>query len=435
MIDQRKVLMVSVGHGGNLVANAFLQRLLLLNGVAKSGIGTYDGPNREGLEVFCDQAAQWRPRRVLVDFVQKEVTVANSATYGQLYQDAVIGNQAIGKNFAKGFLGAGRELSDSAMSTIRGRVHELGGNCVIWLMHTLGGGCGSGLGSLLLNRLAEDFPEIPRVSIAVLPGPKVSDGITEPYNATLALSHIMTSAHQMICIDNQQLYDICYGVGGNPTPTYANLNDIISGALNTLVTPLIWPAADGRRMTLENFHAALSPAMHDEATPWYERDASEIAHTLKVVSLAAWEHALPGWQDRKVGDEEMADHLAGHKMSTLASSGNGAWQTMFAVLSGPDAAPAGFASRLPQFATVVSNKAPLGMIRRSAAAGVHSGVAETFMALSDRFGTMFHRKAQLRAYTEEGLNEMAFTEAESILSNLVTAYRDAAEEGDAEEEG
>ena len=124
-------------------------------------------------------------------------------------------------------------------------------------MHTLGGGCGSGLGSLLLDRLAAEMPNVPRVSIAVLPSDKVTDSVTQAYNAGLALSHILPAANQMICIDNNQLYDICFK-GGIPTPTFADLNELISRALNTLVTPLIWPGADGQRMTLEGFHAAIS---------------------------------------------------------------------------------------------------------------------------------------------------------------------------------
>ena len=55
------------------------------------------------------------------------------------------------------------------------------------LVHGLGGGTGSGLGTLLINKMREEYPDKIMTTFSIFPSPKVSDTVVEPYNATLAL--------------------------------------------------------------------------------------------------------------------------------------------------------------------------------------------------------------------------------------------------------
>ena len=55
------------------------------------------------------------------------------------------------------------------------------------LVQGLGGGTGSGLGTLLINKMREEFPDKIITTFSIFPSPKVSDTVVEPYNATLAL--------------------------------------------------------------------------------------------------------------------------------------------------------------------------------------------------------------------------------------------------------
>ncbi len=423
MSAKRKVLLVSIGKGGNQIANTFFERLLRDNGVTAGG--SYSGPNSDGLKIFCDESKSgtWTPRRIFVDLNHENLLAANSSAYGTLHltQSSVVGSSAIDPNWAKGFHGAGSDLAEQALVAVKTNVDALQGACVIWVMHTLGGGCGSGLGSLLLDRLAEELPNVPRVSIAVLPSDKVTDSVTQTYNAGLALSHILPAANQMICIDNTQLYDICFR-GGIPTPKFADLNELISRALNTLVTPLIWPGADGKRMTLESFHEAISLAPDRKAAPWHERNAGDVAPELKVVSLAAWPHTFFRDQaTRSMSDSNMAAGLASDALSTLAPSSGGKWIKILGVLSGPGAAPAEFAASLPRAAQAVSNQAKHGETRRASAAGCHTGVSITFKDLYGKFREKFSKKAYLHWYTEEGMDESDFNTAADFLGDLARA--------------
>jgi tubulin beta len=51
---------------------------------------------------------------------------------------------------------------------------------------SLGGGTGSGLGSLLMQKIREEYPDRIMNAFSVLPSPKVSDVVVEPYNTMLS---------------------------------------------------------------------------------------------------------------------------------------------------------------------------------------------------------------------------------------------------------
>ena len=48
------------------------------------------------------------------------------------------------------------------------------------LTHSLGGGTGSGLGTLIISKIREEYPDRIMSSFSVLPSPKVSEVTVEP---------------------------------------------------------------------------------------------------------------------------------------------------------------------------------------------------------------------------------------------------------------
>lgn len=115
------------------------------------------------------------------------------------------------------------------------------------LTHSLGGGTGSGMGTLLISKIREEYPDRIMNTFSVVPSPKVSDTVVEPYNATRKNSQLqlkvctykkyvfLVSVHQLVentdetfCIDNEALYDICFRTLKLTTPTYGDLNHLVS---------------------------------------------------------------------------------------------------------------------------------------------------------------------------------------------------------------
>lgn len=85
--------------------------------------------------------------------------------------------------------------------------------------HSLGGGTGSGMGTLLISKIREEYPDRMMLTFSVFPSPKVSDTVVEPYNATLSVHQLVENADQCMVLDNEALYDICFRTLKLTTPT------------------------------------------------------------------------------------------------------------------------------------------------------------------------------------------------------------------------
>merc|ERR1711957_1152431 len=64
------------------------------------------------------------------------------------------------------------------------------------ITHSLGGGTGSGMGTLLISKIREEYPDRIMATFSVMPSPKVSDTVVEPYNATLSVHQLVEN---MMC--------------------------------------------------------------------------------------------------------------------------------------------------------------------------------------------------------------------------------------------
>ena len=66
------------------------------------------------------------------------------------------------------------------------------------------------MGTLLISKIREEYPDRIMNTYSVVPSPKVSDTVVEPYNATLSVHQLVENTDETYCIDNESLYDICY---------------------------------------------------------------------------------------------------------------------------------------------------------------------------------------------------------------------------------
>ena len=59
------------------------------------------------------------------------------------------------------------------------------------------------MGTLLISKIREEFPDRMMATFSIVPSPKVSDTVVEPYNATLSVHQLVENSDETFCIDNE----------------------------------------------------------------------------------------------------------------------------------------------------------------------------------------------------------------------------------------
>jgi len=115
------------------------------------------------------------PRSILLDLEPGTMDAARAGAFGQLFRpdNFVFGHSGAGNNWAKGHYTEGAELVDSVLDVVRKESENC--DCLqgFQLAHSLGGGTGSGMGTLLMSKIREEYPDRIMTTFSVVPSPKV----------------------------------------------------------------------------------------------------------------------------------------------------------------------------------------------------------------------------------------------------------------------
>ena len=74
------------------------------------------------------------------------------------------------------------------------------------MFNAVGGGTGSGLGCLMLERLSVDYGKKSKLSFTVWACPQVATAVVEPYNTVLCVHSLLEHTDVTIMYDNEALY-------------------------------------------------------------------------------------------------------------------------------------------------------------------------------------------------------------------------------------
>ncbi|XP_038840942.1 tubulin beta chain-like isoform X5 [Salvelinus namaycush] len=209
----REIVHLQAGQCGNQIGAKFWEVISDEHGIDPTG--TYHGDSDlqlDRINVYYNEASggKYVPRAILVDLEPGTMDSVRSGPFGQIFRpdNFVFGQSGAGNNWAKGHYTEGAELVDSVMDVVRKEAESC--DCLqgFQLTHSLGGGTGSGMGTLLISKIREEYPDRIMNTFSVVPSPKVSDTVVEPYNATLSVHQLVENTDETFCIDNEALYDI-----------------------------------------------------------------------------------------------------------------------------------------------------------------------------------------------------------------------------------
>merc|ERR1711920_1143472 len=150
----------------------------------------------------------------------------------------VNGKEDAANNFARGHYTVGKEQIDKVNDRIRKMVDNSENVQGFVVHHSVGGGTGSGLGMLILERIAVDFRKKSKIGFEIYPSPTISTCIVEPYNGLLSTHWLLDHTDVSLVLDNEACYEICQTKLGLKKPSYRNLNKIIAKVVSSMTASL-----------------------------------------------------------------------------------------------------------------------------------------------------------------------------------------------------
>merc|ERR1711878_258251 len=128
----------------------------------------------------------------------------------------------------------GKELMDTVNDRIRKMVDNSENVQGFIVQHAVGGGTGSGMGMLILERLAVDYRKKSKIGFELYPSPTISTCIVEPYNGLLSTHWLLDHTDVSLILDNEALYKICADKLDLKTTNYTQMNRIIAKVISSM---------------------------------------------------------------------------------------------------------------------------------------------------------------------------------------------------------
>jgi len=390
----------------------------------------------ERIQVYFNEAQgkKFVPRAVLVDLEPGTMESIKGGPTGSLFRpdNFVFGQSGAGNNWAKGHYTEGAELIDQVLDVIRKEAE--GCDCLqgFQITQSIGGGTGSGMGTLLISKIREEYPDRMMCTFSVVPSPKVSDTVVEPYNATLSVHQLVENADEVMCIDNEALYDICFRTLKLTTPSYGDLNHLVSMVMSGITASLRFPGqlnSDLRKLAV---NLIPFPRLHFFLVgfaPLFAKGAKEF-RAINVAELTTQMFDSKNMMaacDPRNGRYLTASAMFRGKVSTKEVDEQ--------MLNLRNKNSSYFCEWIPHNIKASACNIPHSGVSMSATfIGNNTAIQTLFQRVNTQFTAMFKRKAFLHWYTGEGMDEMEFTEAESNMNDLISEYQQyqeaAVEEGE-----
>jgi len=445
----REVLSISVGQGGIQLGNAVWTQYCEEHGVAPNGTRKEDANMEDQyFQSFFEETAagQLVPRNLCVDLEPTVLDDIRRGEYAGIYHPEflIAGKEDAANNFARGHYTVGKEQMETVNDRIRRLVDNSENVQGFMVTHSVGGGTGSGMGMLILERLAVDFRKKSKIGFEIYPSPNISTCIVEPYNGLLSTHWLLDHTDVSLVLDNEACYEICQKKLDIKKPGYFNLNRIIAKVLSSMTAALRF---DGElNVDMNEFQTNLVPfpRLHFMTTSLAPvisaAKADREAHDCRRITDDCLQPSsfLVKYPDFDVVEDKYMAISLNYRGSVKSQIANSTvqWVKTQGKVSFVEWCPTGFKIGLNDVpASAVQGDDMAYAERNAVMIGNNIAVNRVFQErLSKKYDMMYSQRAYVHWYVGEGMEEGEFSEAREDLGFLEKDYLDVVSEQASDEE-
>lgn len=290
------------------------------------------------------------------------------------------------------------------------------------ILHSISGGTGSGMATLILSKLREEYPDRMAWTYSAAGSTRGGGSPAIGYNNILALHQLTENADTVVFFEDNAAFSLTWK--HHIQPATKHLNALWSTIMSDITSGMRFPAHGRSDLRKISLNLVPFPRVHFMAVATAPLSANRLNNVKETVmpkdlpsQLFDRENMILSKERALVGGKHMAAScfFRGNISKLEVDNQMAEMQNKYS---------SSFVEWIPDNVKTTLCSVPPVHLNMSGTAVINTtAIIDTFQWNADSFNAMFKRKAFLHWFTGEGMDEMEFTEAIANVEDLIAEYQ------------